>query len=156
MFDENKAVVQRWLDMVSGNREGVWESYKTLDPAMTWTLIGSTAISGTWRGLNEINDGFQHRCWHGDGRGSGVQGLDPGYGIKPLKIEEVVALEDGRVLVHCFSDGKGKNGVPYKNEYCWIIAVNNGRIVSMYEFADTVVIERAIFDKQIIPSENVR
>jgi ketosteroid isomerase-like protein len=82
--------------------------------------------------------------------------LDPDYGIKPLQVKEVVALEDGRIMVHCKSDGRGKNGVPYANEYCWIIEVSNGKLTSMREFADTALIERAMFNKEIIPEEQIR
>lgn len=157
MFEIQKEVVKKWLAGVGGDQEQVWNSYLTCNPAMTWTLIGSTPISGTYRGLEEIKNIFQHKCWNGDGReGSGPQGLDQNYGIHPIKVEEVVALEDGRVMVHCYSDGMGKNGVPYKNEYCWIFRVEGGKIVSVYEFADTVLIERALFDKKLIPAELVR
>lgn len=157
MFEIEKEVVKNWLAGVGGDQEQVWKSYLACDPSMTWTLIGSTPISGTYRGLEEIRDVFQHKCWNGDGRkGSGPQGLDQNYGIHPPKVEEVVALEDGRVMVHCYSDGMGKNGVPYKNEYCWIFRVKNGKIVSLYEFADTVLIERALFNKKLIPAELAR
>ncbi|MFA7441259.1 MAG: hypothetical protein WCZ66_09865 [Sphingomonadaceae bacterium] len=156
MFEEEKAVVQRWLDLVRGDREAVWESYKTMHPDMTWTLIGTTPASGTHRGLQNINDNFQEKCWNGDGRpGSGPQGLDFEVGINPLEIEELVALEDGRVMVHCHSNAMGKNGVPYKNEYCWILTVKDDKIVSLYEFCDTALLERSLFDKKIIPAELV-
>ncbi|MEZ5735877.1 MAG: hypothetical protein R3E09_08740 [Novosphingobium sp.] len=155
MFEENKKVVQDWLDAVSGNEDQVWSSYLMMDNNAAWTLIGTTPASGRHETLKDIKDVFQHACWHGDGRpGSYDQGLDPSYGVKPLKILEVTALEDGRVLVHCTSDCRGNNGVAYKNEYCWIIKVERGKIVDLYEFADTALIERALFNKQIVPAED--
>jgi hypothetical protein len=154
MFENEKAVVMKWLEMVQGGKDQVWDSYLTMDPSMTWTLIGSTPISGTHNGIDQIENVFWARCWNGDGReGSGPQGLDPNYGIKPLEVVSVTALEDGRVLVHCKSDGCGKNGVAYKNEYAWVIKVENGKMVSLHEFADTALIERAMFDKKIVPAE---
>lgn len=157
MFEENKAVVKQWLDLVGGDPDEVWESYKaTMSPDMVWRLIGATPISGKYVGLDSVANNFFARCWKGDGRKSeAVQGLDPEYGIKPLDVREVVALEDGRVIVHCFSNGRGKNGVPYINEYCWLIKVENGKITRLDEFADTALIERAIFNKEIIPAEQV-
>ncbi|MFA7586880.1 MAG: hypothetical protein WCY11_11905, partial [Novosphingobium sp.] len=101
-------------------------------------------------------DVFQYKCWHGDDRpGSRDQGLDPDYGVKPLKILDVVAMEDGRVMVHCTSDCRGRNGVAYKNEYCWLITVRNGKITDLYEFADTALIEAALFNKKIVPAEQL-
>lgn len=156
MHEENKAVVQRWLDAVGGNDEQVAANYNTMAPDMIWTLMGTTPISGTHRGLADIKTNFLDLCWNGDGReGSAPQGLDPEYGIKPLNVREVVALEDGRVMVHCFADGKGKNGVPYPNEYCWLVTVRDGQICELYEFADTALIERVMFDKKLVPAEQV-
>lgn len=158
MFEENKAVVRKWLDLVGGNPDEVWESYKAMmSPDMVWRLIGSTALSGEYRGLDSVANDFFAKCWKGDGRKSdAVQGLDPEYGIKPLDVREVVALEDGRVIVHCFSNGRGKNGVPYINEYCWLIKVEDGKITRLDEFADTALIERAMFNMAIVPSEQIQ
>lgn len=154
MFEEEKAAVRRWLELNSGSDDEVLAAFRaTMSPEMTWTLIGSTPVSGTHRGLDAVQNTFFATCFSGDGRhGSGPQGLDPDYGVR-LNINEVTALEDGRVMVHCTSDGRGKNGVPYKNEYCWLLTVKNGKIASMYEFADTALIERAMFDKKVVPAE---
>lgn len=154
MFEENKAVVQRWLDMVQGNQDEVWDSYKTMNDDMRWTLIGKTLISGTHVGLDAINNDFFSKCWTGDGRGGGVQGLDQEYGVR-LDIQQMVALEDGRVMVICMSDGKGRNGVPYRNEYCWIISVRNGKMAELIEYCDTAMIEEAMFDKKLVPAEQL-
>ncbi len=157
MYESEKKTVSKWLDLVRGGSDEVWESYRAMmDDNLTWRLIGTTPISGEHKGLTRVENDFFAKCWAGDGRGGGAeQGLDPNYGIKPLDIREITALEDGRVMVHCFSDGRGKNGVPYKNEYCWIITVKDGKIFKLDEYADTALIERAMFNKEIIPSELV-
>lgn len=154
MFEQEKAVVQRWLDTVAGTDQKVWEGFdETMSRDMTWTCIGSTPVSGTYHGLDEVANSFYFKCYRGDGReGSGPQGLDPAYGVR-INVKSVTALEDGRVLVHCTSDGRGKNGVSYINEYAWVITVKGDKIVSMHEFADTALIERAMFDKKIVPAE---
>jgi ketosteroid isomerase-like protein len=153
VFEEQKAVVQRWLDMVQGNQDEVWDSYKTMQPDMKWTLIGSTVISGTHEGLEAIENDFFGKCWSGDGRpGQSVQGLDQEYGVR-LDIDEMVALEDGRIMVICRSDGMGRNGVPYRNQYCWIITVRDGKMAALVEYCDTALIERAMFDKKLVPAE---
>lgn len=155
MFEENKKVVQAWLDAVNGDEDQVWQSYLMMDDDAAWTLIGTTPASGRHETLQNIKNVFQYKCWHGDDRpGSYDQGLDPAYGVKPLTIHEVTALEDGRVLVHCSSDCRGNNGVEYRNEYCWVIRVKDGKIVDLYEFADTALIERALFNKKLVPAED--
>lgn len=157
MFEEQKAVVQKFLDGVRGGDETVWKAYEEcMSPSLEWTLIGSTPLSGTYRSLSEYQRAFFEKCWNGDGRpGSTKQGLDAEAGVKPLIVEEVTALEDGRIMVHFRSEGIGKNKVPYKNEYCWIITVENGKIAKLYEFCDTALIEQVFFDKKIVPAELV-
>jgi ketosteroid isomerase-like protein len=156
MFEEEKAVVQRWVNLLAGKKDEVWDGFdKVLDPDMTWTVPGTTCVSGTHRGLKAIDEDFFGRCWTtGDGRGSGVQGLDDSFGLK-MEVQNLVALEDGRVLVTCTSDARGHNGVPYNNNYCWIITVRDGRIVKLDEWCDTVMFETAMFDKVLVPAENL-
>ena len=156
MFEEEKAVVKRWVGLLAGNKDEVWDGFdQVLDPKMTWTVPGKTCVSGTHSGLDAINNDFFGKCWStGDGRGSGVQGLDEEYGLK-LEVQNLVALEDGRVLVTCTSDARGRNGVPYNNGYCWIITVRNGRIVELHEWCDTMMFETAMFDKKLVPAEDL-
>lgn len=156
MFEEEKAVVSRWLELLAGDQDEVWDAFdQVLDPEMTWTVPGTTPVSGTHRGLEAINNDFFGRCWDtGDGRGGGVQGLDSDYGLK-LEVQNLVALEDGRVLVTCTSDARGRNGLPYRNGYCWIITVRDGRIVKLDEWCDTMMFETAMFDKRLVPAEQL-
>ncbi len=154
--EANKRIVRQWLCTLNGDDDAIRGSYYVVSPSLHWTLIGSTPISGTFHGLEEVLSKFQYLCWNGDGRqGSTRQGLDPAYGVKPLHIEEVTALEDGRVLVHCRSDGMGRNGLPYRNEYCWIVTITGSLISHIYEFADTAQIETVMFDKRIVPAEEL-
>ena len=153
MGSREKRVVQEWLAAVRGDSEEVVDAFgQYFHPDATWTLIGSTPISGTYRGLESIQNDFLGANFRGDEReGPSVQGLSQEYGIKPLEVEDVLSLEDDRVVVFCRSDGMGRNGVPYKNQYCWTITVRDDKIASMLEFCDTALIEQAQFDKKILP-----
>jgi hypothetical protein len=156
MYEAEKAVVSRWISLLTGSQEEVWDGFdQVLDPGMTWVVPGTTAVSGTHKGLEAINNDFFGKCWEkGDGRGSGVQGLDSEYGLK-LTVQNLVALEDGRILVTCTSDARGRNGVPYNNNYCWIITVRDGKLVELLEWCDTMSFETAMFDKKIVPAESL-
>jgi ketosteroid isomerase-like protein len=157
VYEEEKAVVSRWLGLLTGSQEEVWGGFdEVLDPDMTWTVLGTSAVSGTHKGLEAINRDFFDKCWSaGDGRGTGIQGLDSDYGLK-LTVTNLVALEDGRILVTCASDAKGKNGVPYNNNYSWIITVRDGKMVKLDEWCDTLAYETAMFDKVLVPAEKLR
>lgn len=157
MYDEEKAVVNRWLSMLQGDVDDVWGGFEqVMSNDIVWTVPGNTPVSGVHRGIEAVNRDFFDRCWEtGDGRGGGVQGLDSEYGLK-LTVEQVVALEDGRILVTCASDARGKNGLPYNNGYCWIITVRDGKIVDLLEYCDTMMFETAMFDKRLVPAESLQ
>ena len=157
MFEEEKAVVQRWLDLLTGDVDDVWSAFEeVMSPDMVWKVPGNTVVSGTHVGLEAIQRDFFGRCWEtGDGRGSGVQGLDSEHGLT-MTIDQVAALEDGRILVTCMSNGKGKNGLPYRNGYCWIITVRDGKMVHLDEWCDTVMFETVMFDKRLVPAEQLQ
>lgn len=142
-----------WIPWLERTRR-VWAGFgETMSKDMKWTCIGSTPVSGTYNGLDEVANSLSARAllWR---RPRGFWPAGPRSVLRVrIKVKDVTALEDGRVLVHCTSDGRGKNGVPYINEYAWVITVQGDKIVSMYEFADTALIERAMFDKRIVPAE---
>jgi uncharacterized protein len=156
MYEAEKEVVQKWVSLLQGDVDEVWGGFEAvMDKDIEWIVPGTSVISGTHKGLEAVNRDFFDRSWEtGDGRGSGVQGLDSDYGLK-LTLEEFIALEDGRILVTCRSDAKGKNGVPYQNGYCWIITVRDGKIVHLLEYCDTVMYETAMFDKKLVPAEEL-
>lgn len=101
--------------------------------------------------LESIQNDFLAANFRGEERdGPSVQGLSQEYGIKPLAVEDVLSLEDERVVVFCRSDGMGRNGIPYSNQYCWIVTVRDDKIASMVEFCDTALIEQVQFDKKVV------
>jgi uncharacterized protein len=158
MGTREKQVVQDWLAATRGDSDEVGDAFAGyFHPDATWTLIGSTPISGTYHGLESIQDDFLGANFRGEERdGPSVQGLSQEYGIKPLAVEDVLSLEDGRVVVFCRSDGMGRNGISYGNQYCWIVTVRDDKIASMVEFCDTALIEQVQFDKKIVPRGTTR
>lgn len=147
----------RWLGAVGGSPDTVWDSFvQNFHPDATWTLIGDTPVSGTHHGLEAIRDDFLTVCWTGDGRGNGsVQGLDGEHGVK-ITIHEALDAAPDKVVGICESDGVGSNGVPYKNSYCWVITLADGLISAVHEYCDTALVEKAMFDKRVVPAEEVK
>lgn len=154
MYEENKEVVRRWVETVSGGETDIWSGIlQHWHQDATWTLIGHSTRSGTFKGLEAIKRDFMDPGRRGDGRpGPSVQGLSSDYGLT-FTLHEIIALEDGRVAVFGKSDARGRNGVPYQNEYAWIFTVRGDKIAGLYEYADTLGIEEAHFDKKLVPRE---
>jgi ketosteroid isomerase-like protein len=152
MFEEKKQVVQRYLDRLGGAESDIWQAITdNWHEDAYWKLIGNTARSGTFRGLEAIKRDFMGVGRRGDGReGPSVQGLSSEYPVT-MTVDEVVATEDGRVIVFCQSDARGRNGLLYQNEYCWVFEVEGDKIAGLVEFCDTVAIEEVHFDKKLVP-----
>jgi ketosteroid isomerase-like protein len=152
MHEHNKQVVRRWVETVRGGETDIWSGIlQHWHEDATWTLIGHSTRSGTFRGLKSIKEDFMDPGRRGDGRpGHSVQGLSSEYGVH-FTCDEIIALEDGRVAVFGKTDARGRNGVPYNNEYAWIFTVRGDRIAALYEYCDTLAIEEAHFDKKLVP-----
>jgi ketosteroid isomerase-like protein len=152
VYEHEKEVVKRWVDAVGGTEQDIWSSIQEhWHEDASWTLIGSTIRSGTHVGLEAIKRDFLDPGRAGDGRpGPSVQGLSSDHGVT-MEVNEILAIEDGRVLVLCKSNASGRNGVPYRNEYAWIFTVRGDKIAGLYEICDTLAIEEAHFDKQLVP-----
>lgn len=59
--------------------------------------------------------------------------------VRRTTVEGSVAVVQQRLTATAKATGQ-----PYDNQYCWVYEVRDGRIVSMEEYADTVVASRAM------------
>ena len=152
MFEDKKKVVEAYLEAVHGSESDIWSAIvRYWHEDAYWKLIGTTPRSGTFRGLEAIKRDFFGPGRKGDGReGPSVQGLSSEYPVT-MTTDEIVAMEDGRIVVFCSSDARGRNGLPYQNEYCWVFEVEGDKIAGLVEFCDTVAIEEVHFDKKLVP-----
>ena len=58
----------------------------------------------------------------------------------PLRI----LADDDHVVVEAHGDMISKNGVPYRNEYCLVFQLAEGKIVEMREYQDSILCERVL------------
>lgn len=58
----------------------------------------------------------------------------------PLRI----LADDDHVVVEARGDMISKNGVPYRNEYCLVFRLAEGKIVEMREYQDSILCERVL------------
>jgi uncharacterized protein len=96
-----------------------------------WTIIGSTAWSGTYEGKQAVIDDLL-RPLSGQIRGRNI-----------IAAHRFVA-EDDVVVV----EGRGRNsttdGVRYHNEYCWVFQLVDGRVRELTEYSDTQLMASAL------------
>ena len=157
MHEHERAVVERWLAENQGDLDEAQSGFEALmAPDVEWVVPGRSVMSGTYKGRDAMQEALSEMMWDtGDGRGGGVQGLNRAVGFE-FTVDEVVALEDGRILVRSRGKGVGNNGVPYDQEYCWIVTVRDGKIAHLRDYCDTVMVETAMFDKRLVPAEELQ
>jgi hypothetical protein len=90
----------------------------------TWTIIGSTPWSGTYRGKQAILK---------DLLGPLRARLE-----SPMRTRALRMIGEGDcIAVEARGENRTKDGIAYKNEYCWIFEFHNGLVANLTEYADT-------------------
>lgn len=131
--EETKKVAQTFFDgLNAGDAEG---AFAVIDPDVEYTLTGTTALSGTYHGLKEVQERLL---------GPLAEMLE-----SELKITAHEYIVDGdRVAVRATGEAQGKHG-PYNNSYCFVLRVANGKITHLQEFLDTVLVETSLSGKRV-------
>ena len=96
-----------------------------------WTIIGGTAWSGTWQGLEAVRRRL----------------LDPLFGqfetTYRAKAVRVIA-EGDFVVIESRGDVTTKSGKPYRNTYCNVYRLEDGKVVEITEYCDTQLLTEVL------------
>lgn len=122
MSTDNKSLIQNvFAELAKGNHRPFAE---TLAEDICWTIAGSSAWSRTWRGkkavLNELMSPLFAR-------------FSDTYTCHAYRI----LAEGDYVVVEARGDVTTKSGKPYKNHYCYVCRLIDGRLVEVTEYMDT-------------------
>ena len=121
---DNKQVVQAFYD--SANRGDMDTCMGQLADDVTWTNIGTTKYSGTFRGKADLVTRL----------------LQPVFGQLQAGIASVVdniVAEGDFVVVQSRGKAETKDGRPYNNTYCHVFKIRGGKIVEVTEYLDTAL-----------------
>ncbi len=119
---ENKEIVRSFYE--AGNRGDFDACFELLADDITWTNIGTTSLSGTYRGKAELMENL----------------LGPLFGQLEAGIRsEIVRLvAEGEYVVALTSGtARTKDGRDYNNSYCHVIRLRDGEFVEVTEYFDT-------------------
>ncbi len=98
------------------------------------TPLAAKGSPTVFKGIDEIKTRF------GDARQDMASLVFLDVDIQPM-------VADGRWVVTCRSEGSFDGGVRYKNTYCWLFGMEDGRIKSWVEFFDpqeTIAVAEAL------------
>lgn len=119
---ENKQIVQAFYE--AGNRGDFDACFDLISDDITWTNIGSTNLSGTYRGKAELMEKL----------------LGPLFGQLKAGISSSIdnIFGDGDYVIALTSGtAETTDGRPYNNKYCQVIRIRNGKFVKVTEYFDT-------------------
>ena len=99
---------------------------------VTWRVIGTTAVSGTYHSKTEFL--------------SRAGGLFDRF-AEPLVAEVKAVHEAGdTVFLQWEGTSRGVNGRPYHQTYCWVIRMAGGQAVDVTAYLDTALVDDMFAD----------
>jgi ketosteroid isomerase-like protein len=116
---------QRFYD--AGNSGDMDTAFGLISDDIQWANIGSTSLSGTFWGKEEL---FEKLLGPLFGR------LEQGI---RMTVHRLVA-EGDYVVAQTSGQAMTTDGRPYNNSYCWIIRIADGKFAEVTEFMDTELI----------------
>ena len=123
-ISDNKKVAQAFYD--AGNRGDMDTCFGFLADDIVWTSIGTTAVSGTYSGKDELMGKL----------------LGPVFSELKTAISSIIdnMIAEGEfVMVQSRGTAETKDGRPYNNTYCHIMKIRGGKIIELTEFCDTAL-----------------
>ncbi len=130
---ENKEIVQHIYEEVSKGNHQVFIDSVTDD--FTFTLIGTTPFSGTYKGIQEMFE-------------KSIGPVMSAIKTHPrLIIDKLIAEGDYVVVVDHGEGGLTKEGKDYNNTYCNVIRLRDGKIAEVTEYCDTALVNAVLHKK---------
>jgi ketosteroid isomerase-like protein len=128
--EKNKELVRHIYEEVSkGNHQAFIDA---VTDNFTFTLIGTTPFSGTYRGVQEL---FEKSI------GPVMSALE----TQPrLVVDRIIAEGDYVVVVDHGEGGITKEGKDYNNTYCNVIRLQDGKIAEVTEYCDTALVNAVL------------
>ena len=130
METANKQLLRHvYAEISKGNVQPLLDS---LADDVEWTIIGSTALSGTSRGKQEVVDKLLKpiRARLADG---------------PIVFQPERFIAEGEyVVMQAQGRATALSGKPYNNTYCIVCRIVDGKVREMIDYVDTELITTAL------------
>ena len=126
----SKQLLERiYRELSEGNPQPLLDS---LADDVQWTIIGSTELSGVYRGKREVTGNLLTRL--------------RARLASPVTFTFERFIADGEyVVMQARGQATAVTGLAYDNVYCIVARIVNGQILEMTDYVDTELISRALF-----------
>ena len=119
-----KTFLKGWFDRLEKTGWDGPTFLEALADDLSWTATGSSPVSGTYHGKQEYVDEV-------------YEPLDERLASWPKPVVKRIIGEGEWAAVQFDSEGgKGKNGVDYNMQYCWLVRVSEGKVREVVGFYD--------------------
>ena len=127
---ENKHLLQRIYEELSkGNVQTLLEN---LAEDIQWTIIGTTVLSGSSHGKQEVIDHL-------------LKPLRARLADSPIVFSLDRFIAEGEyVVMQAHGRATSKSGKPYNNTYCIVCRIVDGKVKEMTDYIDTELITSAL------------
>jgi uncharacterized protein len=127
--EQNKALMRRiYTELERGNGRPFVEA---LADDVRWRIIGSTDWSGTWEGKASVR----------------AKLLDPLFAQFATRYRNRairLIAEGDWVVIESRGEVITKSGKPYRNTYCNLFRLKEGRVVEINEYCDTELLSKVL------------
>lgn len=96
-----------------------------------WTIPGTTKWSKTYRGKQSV-------------LGDLMKPLFARFAGRYTNAAQRIVAEGDYVVVECRGSVTTKSGMPYANEYCYVIRMADGKMRELKEYLDTELVATAL------------
>lgn len=124
-LEMNKKIMETFYE--AGNRGDMETCFGLIADDITWTNMGSTSLSGTYRGKAELQERLLGPLF-----GRLKQGIH-------MTVHRLVA-EGDTVVAQTSGSAETIDGRPYNNSYCWIVRIRDDQIAEVTEYMDTELV----------------
>jgi ketosteroid isomerase-like protein len=100
-------------------------------PDFTWTIIGTTSWSKTYRGTESVRKDL-------------MTPLFARFATRYTNTAKRFIAEDDYVVVECHGNVTTKSGQPYNNTYCYVCRMEHGYLKELTEYLDTALVINAL------------
>jgi len=100
-----------------------------------WTIIGTTAWSGTYRSKQAVRTKL-------------LRPLFAQFADRYTNALHRIIAEGDYLAVECRGRVSTKTGKPYNNSYCWICRIADGKLQELTEYMDTELLATALLPPQ--------
>jgi uncharacterized protein len=127
--EQNKALMRRiYAELERGNGQPFVDA---LADDVRWRIIGSTEWSGTWEGKASVRKRL----------------LDPLFAQFTTRYRssaERLIAEGDYVVIESRGDVITNSGRPYRNTYCYVCRLEDGKVRELTEYCDTELLTKAL------------